>query len=361
MGTAQSQQVKSVGDYKVVQVGDVVPIENKSSWKSKIDLNGAKNSLFYSKCTHGYSKKGCKCNILAYYENNNIATTTSPAFYRAFREAYNNHTDVILSPDDVWMIICLQFTTYVNANANTMRDLFVSHEGKKKLSVTTGNDLDETQWDEFFALMLEALKGVTKHEVVDLLQANFSTTTHVEKILSTAVVMDTLKQYFDYGRCIPCCGIRNVLFMGTLADWHMLLQKLTQLKLYAVSDSWRKYVDELEPVIQEFINTYKGNVNKDFWDKIMNIKCGRLGSGSTSYISGWILKFYGIYKEVECDEIKENFIDVPVDIDNRLTGIKKTVNIVGGFTGLTKVEIDNYIAHRPHMSFIVYHDGNESK
>lgn len=358
MGNSSSQtEVKSIGNYNIVRCMNVEPDVSKSH-RRRVNSNDCRNALFYSKCKHRYDRRGeCKCSILAYHENLPAEYSTQPAFYRAFCEAYNNHYDIILSPDDIWMIICLQFTKYVNANSEQMRELFVAHEGKKKLTVTTWNETEESQWSEFFELMLNAIRNNTKAEVADLLQANFSTTTHVEKLLSTAVLMDTFKSYFDYGRCIPCCGIRNLMFMGTLDDWLLLQSKMLQLETYAINDQWRTYINNLKPILHQFVEAYQGRVDQSFWDKIMNIRYGSLGSGSTSYVSGWILSFYGIYKEVESDEIKEDFIDVTVEIDNKLTGIIKDVNIVGGFTGITKVELDGYIGFRPQMSFMVYHDG----
>jgi hypothetical protein len=117
---------------------DVEPNQTQSKYQRKVNPNESKEKLFYSKCQHRYGKKNdCKCNILAYHENIPADHSIQPAFYRAFCMAYNSHYDIILSPDDVWMIVCLQFTKYVNANSEAMRELFVSHEGKKKLVVTT--------------------------------------------------------------------------------------------------------------------------------------------------------------------------------------------------------------------------------
>jgi len=355
MGNFTTKDITNKKTYNIRKCMNVVP--NKKNVKyGKINPNESKNKLFLSKCN---CRSKCKCNILAYYENIQAEYAKQPAFYSAFCEAYNNHYDIILSPDDIWLIICLQFTKYVNANSEKMRNLFVSHQGKKKLVVVTELETDESEWNEFFELILNALTNNVKGDVVDLLQANFSTTTHVEKLMSTAVIMDTFKTYFDYGRLIPMCGLRNLMFMGTLDDWTQIQTKLNLLETYAVDEKWKIYINNLKPIITEFINSYNGNVNIEFWDKIMNIRHGSLGSGSTSYVSGWILNFYGIYDEVDASDIDENYIDVSVEIDNKMTGIKKNVNIVGGFTGVAKVKFDEYIGVRPQMSFIVYHDGTE--
>jgi hypothetical protein len=90
--------------------------------------------------------------------------------------------------------------------------------------------------------MINTIKENTKDRIVDSLECNFSTTTLVEKAISTAVVMNTFKSYFSYGRMIPSCGIRNVLFAGDLTDWTKLLEKLQGLKQFAVTEGWNAAV-----------------------------------------------------------------------------------------------------------------------
>lgn len=130
----------------------------------------------------------------------------------------------MLSPDDVWLTILLQFSKYVNKHSEELRSKLVSHEGQKELSVTTSNELKESEWEEFFTLTLAAIAENTKGEVVELLQcnnktchiqliycsslcitmcafiymyvciANFSTTGIVEKMMSTATIMNSMKK-----------------------------------------------------------------------------------------------------------------------------------------------------------------------
>jgi hypothetical protein len=80
--------------------------------------------------------------------------------------------------------------------------------------------------------------------------------------------------------------------MGDLDDWNKLLEKLQSLKQFAVTSAWTQYAENLIPIIEQFIATYQGYVDYNFWDRIMNEKHGSIGSGSTTYISGWILSFY---------------------------------------------------------------------
>ncbi len=304
------------------------------------------------KCQHW---QACKCEILHYSENTTAnAYSHSNSFYGAFVNAYNKHEDVILSPDDVWMIICFHFSKYINQNAEKMRHLFVSHQGQKNLTVTTYNQLEESEWDEFFLLIIQAIKANTKDPTItDQLQCDFSTTTPFETMMSTVAIMDSFKKYFSYGRCIPCCGINQVKFMGTLADWQKLREKTVALKSYAVCKGWEKYIDELLPILDQFVATYTGKVDVDFWNRVMNITHGQIGSGSTEYVSGWILKFFGLYDRVDSGDIPSYNFEVPVMIDNKMTSQKKTVQLIGGFGGVHKEDG----AYRPQLSMIVYHDG----
>jgi len=43
----------------------------------------------------------------------------------------------MIKPDDIWLTIMLWFTKYVDDNAEQLRTAFVSHAGKKKLTVHT--------------------------------------------------------------------------------------------------------------------------------------------------------------------------------------------------------------------------------
>ena len=108
--------------------------------------------------------------------------------------------------------------------------------------------------------------------------------------------MNTFKKYFDYGRCIPRCGIKNVHFGGTLQDWKKVYEKLLQLSLYDVDGKLKRYIKNVSLILLKFIDTYEGKVDVDFWNKIINVYEGLPGSGSTSIFSGWLIHFFG-YEE----------------------------------------------------------------
>lgn len=288
--------------------------------------------------------------VLAHYKNGDINTRINGSLYGAFSAAYNLHEDVTLVPDDVWMTILFQFSKYVNAHAEELRSKFVSFEGKKFLEVTTHNELEESEWKEFFDMMTVAIKANTKDGITEVMEANFTTTGFVERMVSTAAVMDSFQKYFDYGRCIPMCGIRNVNFGGTLDDWYLIVDKLNKLAAYDVDGKWANYCKTLNPILEQFIATYRGEVDTKFWDKVMNQTHGSLGSGGTTYVSGWILAFYGQSGKIDVGDLDSSHVlDVPVRLDNKITGVVKTVKVRATFAGVVK-EGDSY---RPQLSMIV--------
>jgi len=59
------------------------------------------------------------------------------------------------------------------------------------------------------------------------------------------------------------CGIPYIILEGNLNDWEKILEKLKFLKKYNLSR------ESMEEDLSEIINTKKGNINLDFWRKII--------------------------------------------------------------------------------------------
>jgi hypothetical protein len=195
---------------KVARVSDVEPaLTSQPQWR-------------YNRSTlpeTWLSKKGRQFSSLAYYEN--MPSTNcgrSAVFLSTFMRAYNEHKDIVLTCDDVWTVITLHFSKYVNAHAEQLRPMLVPHTGVKALTVVTAKQILESQWAAFFDLIETEIRENSNPGVVDTFQSTFSTTGPVEKLLSTAVVMNTMKSFFHYSRRIPQCGIRHAVLLGSLED-----------------------------------------------------------------------------------------------------------------------------------------------
>lgn len=148
--------VSSTQSVRVIRVADKEPDPNRT-----IHTYGSKqatNVWLHKKweACQEYNKEykpENKCSVLAYYQNNPIDQSPSNPFYNSFVNAYNYHKDVVLAPDDVWTMICLQFSQYVNRYAEQLRSQLVYHRGKMELTVITDNERSESQWDEFLLLV----------------------------------------------------------------------------------------------------------------------------------------------------------------------------------------------------------------
>jgi hypothetical protein len=56
-------------------------------------------------------------------------------FVGSVLEAFSKHQNLLIRPDDIWINILGQFSVYVNARAEELRDIFVDFEGQKQLEI----------------------------------------------------------------------------------------------------------------------------------------------------------------------------------------------------------------------------------
>lgn len=111
-----------------------------------------------------------------------------------------------------------------------------------------------------------------RNDLCHLLTNHFSTTTKVESLLSSLTIMSTFQKCHECTSMINSSGIRNVQFMGILDDWILVREKAKQLKLFTgEEDDFYRYIDGILPILDEFIRTYQGQVNNQFWDAIFEL------------------------------------------------------------------------------------------
>jgi hypothetical protein len=149
------------------------------------------------------------------------------------------------------------------------------------------NSLLEGNWPETVnRLVVETDKAVEKIDIKSLLECDFSITTKNSLTASRIVLLDMLKEYFSY-RCCLDCGVPKVTLEGTLEDWTKLQDKVVQLRQLDLDmDFW---LDRLDPVIWKLVETYKGNVDEEFWPKIISKQSFVSGP---SIVTGWTTALY---------------------------------------------------------------------
>lgn len=214
-------------------------------------------------------------------------------FFNGMYMAYAQHRPFVLSPDALWLVICQGFAQHVDHNAETLRHLFVDFEGKRTLTVY--NDVisldnpDTRQWEKVFPEFTKQIAGYTGDSLINMLTADFTTTTTVSRAASQLTIMAALQEYFDF-ELIAVCGIPQVILEGTPEDWQSIVDRVEWLRRYQL-DWW---VDEMVPVLRKIVLAAQGEVDRDFWRgmfKIHELPGADCGDPS-SLADGWIVKFF---------------------------------------------------------------------
>ena len=295
-------------------------------------------------------------------------------FYNCMVEAYAGHYSVILSPDAIWTLISQGFCHHISLNTEKLKDKIVNHEGKMEISVISEYDLYSPlmDWDTLLNGFEIQIAENTKGNIADIMRADFSTTGNTERITSQVTLMSAVKSYFDFAAIHTICGIPTITIEGTPDDWRKIIKKVESLRNYDLG--W--WVDDLKPILQEFVNASEGNVNKDFWQNIVkkdrpeSMKNGAgCGVKDATKFDGWFLKFMPFDKDGRTpdtvvygrNDMLPSVVSAPFTyIVKDATGniISKTpMEIMSGFVGIDVNE--NTYTMRPHIGWMVSEKNNK--
>ena len=263
-----------------------------------------------------------------------------PFFYGMY-DAYAEHRPFVLSPDMVWMLISQGFSHHINANPERYRDRMVDFQGKLSLAVESDKPLEEARWDELIPQFAEEIKKNTKGTIAETIIADFSTTTSYEQIASEITLMETTKAYFDFVVIYAACGIPEITLLGTTEDWQKVYDKTMQLRSFDLA--W--WVDELKPILKQFVKASEGDVDTKFWRNMFKWHTQK-EYGAPNIIDGWIVKFYPYDKDGKRFDLKtltrnSNLPDEVAEADVRFVEIfpdgssaETMIELYGGFVGL---------------------------
>jgi len=275
------------------------------------------------------------------------------SFLKGIINAYASHRAVELSPDMIWLLICQGFAYHVNKNASELRDRIVYHQDKMTLSVLSDYDLltesDSVKWEKIFDDFENQIRSNTKGNLADIITADFSTTGINEKIASQITLMESTKSCFEYKVILMGCGIPDITLRGTTQDWLKVRNKALSLKGYGM-DWW---IDELEPILNQFVKASQGHVDHDFWMGMVGSAdfrkngCGGLTDVTEILFDGWIVSFfpynkYGdrIQKVRYNDNLLPEIVETPFtyDIQDGYGNCLKSYSMVlyAGFLGLSE-------------------------
>lgn len=288
-------------------------------------------------------------------------------FVHAAFTAYSWHHHLVIRPEDVWFAILSQLNVYINANAEALRDHFVSHQGQKELRVKEVGNIHTVDFGMLARRMTALIQeNVKDPDLRDWIMPAFSTTTVTDRTTAAVLMMGSMKAYFKYKCCLKC-GIPTVTLLGERADYEDILKRLEKLPKLGPEAS--TFADLLRPVLRNFIATFdpeQSAVSHDFWSKIAH----RLGGGSgPSYLGGWLTAFCfwndkgecmydqkgsrdpwetdsdrleldGVsYHEVDISDIPNGFASVPVLVDDN--GKEYKTKMIAGSLGIKVTSKDS--------------------
>lgn len=262
------------------------------------------------------------------FTESNYSEQTQNGLINAFLFAYNNHIPLKIKVQDIHIALQLIISTFVNNNSEQSRDLFVTHSGKKTLTVEN----DALDFNTFGQMMRDSVKeNIKDSKFIDLLDPKYSTTKPICQTVSNLLVLNTLKEYFSYD-FVCCCGIPSVTMDGTQDDWLNLKTKYEEIKKIFYNYGTLElndWFDCMDIVINLFIEMRMMGENgivqatddqKLLWERVITFV--PIGSGGDTFLGGWvqILSPYSsknqikyIVKNLPCLDVKTMIPDKNVD------------------------------------------------
>ena len=356
MAMANSKTTADGLDIKCVSLAEnLVPSRKSTLEHDKLIEHGKAKELLMKYVPLDLRRKrtalpSVAASVAALGSEENIYSLGNCGLFSAVLTAYNNHWKLRTSPDDWWFCVIKRVASAIDNNAEkeSVRKMFVDHEGKKTIEVTVPDDnIYTVDYSWFFDQMAKGIQGNVKiPEFVDAITADFSTTTAVQKIVSQITLMNSVEEFFHYSMRVGC-GIPAVEMLGTEDDWRNLKSKLKVLRtlleskgkeLQLFSDWW----DLVETVFSNLLDTYQGNPDKDWWGHIMSYEQVRMSGivvdGKYRY-RGWITEFLeGHEQAMEVRDMTTGLVNVPLTLIDPIRLKTDTATLVAGMLGFTYQE-----------------------
>jgi hypothetical protein len=259
----------------------------------------------------------------------------------AIHRAFADHRPLVLSPDDIWLTIQQGFAHHVNENAESLRDKFVSHKGKRELVVQVESFPTDETWPDAIALWSASVREYIDPQLHAALVCNFSTTTPPIRTASEVALLDAFQRYFDYVM-MGVCGIPEITLRGTADDWRKIRQRIDLLEPYDLE--W--WVPRLRPILDEFVKTTEGNPDRAFWQAIYKPAHAYGGDVATGWITD-LFPYFGDNRNWTLEKPRNQWaIERGISVDTFPAGLSCApitihpgdihLNLVAGFLGVTQ-------------------------
>lgn len=349
MGASTSRSLTSRDGYTVVPINpDFEPVPPAKA----VDPVPVRNVLL--KACESESKRGFyeavqTHEILHYHTNHDqVILRKGAPLIRILFEAYAQHGDVSLTPDDIWQHLLGELGTWVNAQPETYRSVITDAAAGKKLVQVGVSRFPQTteEWQSLLANFTVKLRQQAQPAVEALLAPTFTTTTPLDSAVNSVLVMNTVKEFFDFRMRISC-GLRHLHLGGTVEDWEQLLVAAESLKPFGLT----RWVDgQLLPILKQFLRARTGDIDVNWWNRIFRRDAQRVGAKKLGYgfgdegykyITGWVLGLSPRFRDVIPEQSKvklrhftSSIRTVPLQLDT-LGAVREDMQVVGGLLGFT--------------------------
>lgn len=214
-----------------------------------------------------------------------VPTNIHPFIYAAHK-AFAEHRPLVISPDGIWTLITQGTQIYLSQNSKEYREYSKSLLNDPALTVN--GDISDTSWLNILDQFHNHLSDKLEHPGEQLYDISFSTTGMNIRNARKVMKVTSESEEFEIS-LFTLCGIPEITLEGKTEDWVKIRQQLKVLKEIGMNE----WADHLTPVIDEFVNASKGEVNKHFWNSFykFNDECG------DAKITGWILNFFPYNKK----------------------------------------------------------------
>lgn len=267
-------------------------------------------------------------------------------FLLSVHVAYASHRPLRISPDHIWLLITQGFAAHVNHNAEALRSRFVEHQGKLTLNAYTDMEIANAEMNDWYKVIFDLCNQIGKHigpEQAQLFTSEYSTTTINERIAFGISLLDAMSSYFSYFTFFSC-GIPSITLEGEPKDWADLRHRAQQLAQYDLE--W--WINELDPILEEFVNASRGRVNIALWNNIYVQKEVK-GCGGPN-VTGWIARLFPYLRGAERNPIFQTKDDLKARLmlDDFPSGLSVVpfqwlfddttheMEFIGGFLGISQ-------------------------
>jgi len=251
------------------------------------DVTPAKKPYNTTTLSEGAKLLGAEFEAISQKDAKIIIDVGNP-FMSAVMTAFGSHRPLKLSPDHIWLLIEQGFSAHLGQNMSLLKKKGLAKFNAQKIKLTVRRDdfvpgSQNNPWNEVVEGFVKKIDESMDKKLSGLLIQKFSTTTPVETTAFGVVMMDSMKDYFDYD-FETLCGIPSITLEGTPEDWDKLAEAAWKLRDFDLA--W--WIDEIHPLLLEFAKASRGQPTIEIWKSIFK---EHEDSGGP-YVNGWSVKFF---------------------------------------------------------------------